>query len=236
MSSGVQTAFILVGGFGSRLKSVVPVTPKPLAPIKTHCFLDYLLHSLEEYSLKRVVLLTGYRAQDFAEYAKQNRFSFEVLVSEEKTPLGSAGALKLAQAKLGEEKNVLVLNGDTYYDGSLEDFFLEDPDSANVIGVHKKDPADRFGLVELGADEKVLRFCEKQPNSAGYVYSGIARLNAKVLDMIPPGQVSLEQEIFPKLIGNLKAIKLGGDFYDIGLPESYQDFIDRFGDYNPSSR
>ena len=236
MSGSLRTAFILVGGLGTRLKSVLPETPKPLAPIGQFCFLDYLLQSLECYELSNVVLLTGYRAQDFVQYTQRSKFSFSLKVSEEKNPLGSAGALKLAQPHLAADRELLVLNGDTYYDGSLEDFFLPAVAGQNLIGVHHKDPADRFGLVELSEDGKVLKFCEKQANSKGFVYSGIARLQTKVLDMIPEGNVSLEQKIFPRLIGSLNAIKMGGDFYDIGLPESYQEFKDKFGNYNPSSR
>ena len=41
--------FILVGGFGTRLKSVVSDVPKPMAPINKKPFLVYKIEKLKKY-------------------------------------------------------------------------------------------------------------------------------------------------------------------------------------------
>ncbi len=59
---------ILVGGRGTRLKSVVPDVPKPLAIVKDRPFIHYLFDQLLDSGFTKVILCTGYKA-------KQNRQS-----------------------------------------------------------------------------------------------------------------------------------------------------------------
>ena len=43
------------------------------------------------------------------------------------------------------------------------------------------------------------------------------------MDIIPDGKVSLEEAIFPALVGNrLYGMKVKGFFKDIGIPEDYR--------------
>jgi Nucleoside-diphosphate-sugar pyrophosphorylase involved in lipopolysaccharide biosynthesis/translation initiation factor 2B, gamma/epsilon subunits (eIF-2Bgamma/eIF-2Bepsilon) len=47
---------ILAGGFGTRLKTVMPDIPKTLAPINNRPFLDYLLDYLIQQNINKVIL------------------------------------------------------------------------------------------------------------------------------------------------------------------------------------
>jgi len=44
--SGLKEAIVLAGGYGTRLRQVVPDLPKPMAPIGKRYFLEILLTSL----------------------------------------------------------------------------------------------------------------------------------------------------------------------------------------------
>ena len=54
-------AIILAGGFGSRLKSVVPDLPKPMAPVSGKPFLQILLETLAFKKFKRVLLSVHFK-------------------------------------------------------------------------------------------------------------------------------------------------------------------------------
>ncbi len=56
-------ALILAGGLGTRLRSVLPDTPKVLARVAGRPFLAYLLDSLADAGVREVILCTGYRAE-----------------------------------------------------------------------------------------------------------------------------------------------------------------------------
>ena len=55
--------FILAGGFGSRLKSVVSDVPKPLAPVCGKPFLLHLIENLVSQGAGEFVLLLHYKAE-----------------------------------------------------------------------------------------------------------------------------------------------------------------------------
>ena len=55
-----QPIFILAGGFGSRLKSVVHNVPKPLAPVNENPFLFYLIDNLIKQGGRKFIFLLHY--------------------------------------------------------------------------------------------------------------------------------------------------------------------------------
>ena len=59
-------AVLLVGGLGTRLRSVLPSTPKPMAKVGKRPFLQLLIHQLRSQGIRRLVLSTGYLADEIA--------------------------------------------------------------------------------------------------------------------------------------------------------------------------
>ena len=55
-------AIVLSGGFGTRLRQVVPDLPKSMAPIAGRPFLEILLSNLAQKGFTRVVLSLGFMA------------------------------------------------------------------------------------------------------------------------------------------------------------------------------
>src|SRR5689334_19322245 len=109
------TAVILAGGLGTRLKTVVAEKPKALAPILGRPFLAFLFDRLISAGVQRAVICTGHMADQIRdEFSSQYR-SLKVEYSQETQPLGTAGAIKLAQPLIGNS-TALVLNGDSVCD------------------------------------------------------------------------------------------------------------------------
>jgi len=55
-----NSAVILAGGLGTRLRTVLSDRPKVLAPVAGRHFLSYLLDQLADANFRDVVLCTGY--------------------------------------------------------------------------------------------------------------------------------------------------------------------------------
>ena len=53
---------ILVGGRGTRLKSISKDIPKPLIEFNNQPFLSILLNHISTFGIKRVILCTGYKS------------------------------------------------------------------------------------------------------------------------------------------------------------------------------
>lgn len=225
-----NVAVILAGGKGSRLKPLISDVPKPLANIAGEPFLFLLLKMLAANGIKKVVLLTGYMHEKIkAACGNGSAFGLEIVYSEEKEPLGTAGALSHAAHLLQSDEHFLLMNGDTYLDCSIEPILTQNlsPDILGILCLCQPEEIARFGSVQINRKNQIEAFREKDTESTGYVNAGIYKLSRKVLELIPKNQFSsLETDIFPMLVSQkaLMGLPMTGLFYDIGTPESYTAF------------
>jgi len=93
--SGITTA-ILVGGLGTRLRSAVADRPKVLAEINGRPMLSYLLDQVAQAGVRRVVFCTGYRGEQVQAAFGTRYGALQLEYSQEPTPHGTAGAIRLA--------------------------------------------------------------------------------------------------------------------------------------------
>lgn len=219
------TGAILAGGFGTRLRSVVADRPKVLAPVHGRPYLTYLLDQLAGAGVREVVLLTGYQAEVVQATLGTSYAGMRLAYSPEPSPLGTAGALRLARPLLLSPA-VLLLNGDSYCDVALADFwdFHRRRGAAFSLVLHRVADTGRFGQVHVEGG-RVARFEEKHAaGGAGWINGGVYLMNRPLLDEVPAGRpVSLERELFPAWAarGCLHGFCCDGRFLDIGTPESY---------------
>ena len=95
--NNLQTA-ILVGGRGTRLKSLTDNLPKPMVSTQGRPFLEILLRLLQSKGLSRFLLLTGYLNTAISDYfGNGSKFGIHIEYSVEPEPLGTAGALRNAE-------------------------------------------------------------------------------------------------------------------------------------------
>lgn len=216
---------ILAGGLGTRLHSISKNKQKVILDVDGYPFLWYLLDKLDSLGFKDVVLCTGYLGNQIKEKFKEKYKNLKITYSQEDSPLGTAGALRLALPNLKSEA-ILVMNGDSYCEVDLMDFFdFHLKKSADVSLIVKQLPStDRFGRVNLDKEDRIINFKEKIKRSGeGYINAGIYIINRSLIDDINKNtKVSLEKEIFPKWIGKkIYGFKTKGYFIDIGTPKSY---------------
>ena len=221
-----MVAAILSGGLGTRLRPVLPNTAKVMAEVDGRPFLEIILDQLETSGISTVVLCIGYLSEQIRSCFGERRGELKLLYSEEKEPLGTAGALRLALPLLSS-KSILVLNGDSSYSGRLSPFIDWHHKRMAPVSIllAKVEDTRRFGLVETARDGQIRRFCEKDRASsgAGWVSAGVYLMGRNVIGKIPEQRpISLEREIFPSYIGHgLRGYHGRGLFLDIGTPESY---------------
>lgn len=220
------TAAILAGGLGTRLRSRVADRPKVLAPVHGRPYLAYLLDQLAEAGIRRVVLLTGYRAEQIRSAFGASHAGMNLSYSTEPSPLGTAGALRWALPEL-RSSTVLLLNGDSYCEASLPDFWefhcRQEADFSMILT--RVEDCSRYGRVRLAADGRVRGFEEKSSaGGAGWINAGIYLLRRSLIETLPPGvPQSMERDLFPAWAGDKRCFGFTctASFLDIGTPESY---------------
>jgi histidinol-phosphate phosphatase family protein len=219
----VEDAIVLCGGLGTRLRGTLGPLPKAMATVHGRPFVDWLLLALASRGLRRAILATGHGASVIRDhFATGANLGLQVVLSEEPGPLGTGGASRLAAEKL-DTSPVLVLNGDSYCTFNLLQLQLTHAlTHANAtLWLLPAERADRFGSVELAADQSVRTFEEKVGGS-GLISAGVYLVELDALCDIPPNRpLSLERDLFPAWVGRgLHGVAGSGPFIDIGTPES----------------
>lgn len=219
------TAYILAGGFGTRLRQAVPDRPKALAEILGRPYIYHLLDALAGFGLSRVVLCTGHLAQMLEDSLGATYRGMELLYSREDEPLGTGGALRLALSR-HPAKLALCINGDSLTDADLAEYlrWFEMRREAGALLLAPVADAARYGIVSTDISGRVTGFVEKGQGGPGWISAGVYLLRPSCLEAVAPGQAaSIEQDVFPALAERreLCAFRAQARFLDIGTPESY---------------
>jgi D-glycero-alpha-D-manno-heptose 1-phosphate guanylyltransferase len=216
-------AIVLAGGFGTRLRDLVPDLPKPMAPVAGKPFLEILFRQLSDKGFRRIVLSVGFMSETIIGYFGSRFMNLELDYVVETAPLGTGGAVRYALEKAADD-HVFVMNGDTYLD--LEFDQVEALWRANgrpiIVGRAVPDTA-RYGrlLVEGG---QVRGFAEKGAGGPGLINAGCYIFNRGQLDSFPLLQAfSLESDYFLNAVAEtpFDLFVSSGHFIDIGVPEDY---------------
>jgi D-glycero-alpha-D-manno-heptose 1-phosphate guanylyltransferase len=235
------TAVVLAGGFGKRIRHLLPDIPKPMAPVNGKPFLEWVVRYLAAQKIRRVILSTGHLAETIEKYFQSQPVNnVRVNCVPEARPLGTAGGFLNAIA--GEKTDPeawLVLNGDSLAPAPLNKMLasLDEPEIAGaILGVRVAD-ASRFGTISQNARGDLAGFSEKKPG-AGVINAGVYLFRPSVIDRFPDKTpLSIETEVFPALIAEkvrLKVCVTDAPFLDIGTPESLplaEQFIRRNAEY-----
>ena len=219
-------AILLVGGMGTRLQSILPSTPKPLAQVGNMPFLELLVLQLRSQGIRHMVMCTGHLAGKIEEEVGDgHKWNVAIEYSKESRPLGTAGAVKFAERHLQQVSDFLVMNGDSFLELDFRQFirFHREHRGMASMAVRRVPDAARYGTVEVDAQNRVIGFREKiGAEVPGVVNGGVYVFNRAVLRHIPEGPASLEKEVFPRLLEHgMYAFEQHGMFIDIGTPKDY---------------
>ncbi|MBC7694913.1 MAG: nucleotidyltransferase family protein [Burkholderiales bacterium] len=224
----MKEAIILAGGFGTRLQSVVNDVPKPMAPVNNVPFLNYIFDYLNDYGIEHVVLSTGYLSEKIHHYFKSAYKDIKISYTKEEVPLGTGGGIRLAMEKCMENE-VLVLNGDSFFDVDLHSYYKQYIVSgANCsLALRSVDNAARYGTIELGEKNVILSFKEKDSfEKEGLINGGVYILNRELFlkDTKPGIPFSIEKDFYEARIKEIHifGFEYSGYFIDIGIPEDYK--------------
>ena len=217
---------ILAGGLGTRLRSVVHSVPKVLASVGRASFLELLVKQLCSQGLYRVVLCTGYLADQVEKrFGDGKSWGVDIEYSREESALGTAGAVKHAERYLQDVTDFVVMNGDSFLEVDFHQLMdlHQRKQALATIAVFRVEDTSRYGTVHVDESGLVRCFAEKTgENVPGLVNGGIYIFDRAVLQHIPALPSGLEKDVFPRLLEHgVYAQEQHGMFIDIGTPADY---------------
>lgn len=232
MAAPLPAAAVLAGGLGTRIREMAGSTPKVLLPVEGRPFILHLLEYLAREGVENTVLCLGHGAEEVWKAARSGTpEGIRLSASHEDNPLGTAGPVRKALSRLGDE--FFVLNGDTYLEVSL----------SGLLSLHRKhnawftlclvraDQAGEKGSVRVSPEGKVLEFSEKIARGTGLINGGVYAARAEAFASIPEGVYSsLEREVIPRAIEEGREVRARieeAPLVDIGLPDDYREVRNR---------
>src|SRR5207244_6475036 len=97
----VMKAVVMAGGEGTRLRPLTSNQPKPMVPIVGKPCMEHILELLRAHGLTDVIVTVAFLPQAIRGYFGDGEsLGMEVGYSVEESPLGTAGAVRLAAKQL----------------------------------------------------------------------------------------------------------------------------------------
>ena len=227
-----MVAIILAGGLGTRLRDVVPTLPKPMAPIRDRPFLEYQMDYWIKQGVSRFILSVGYLKDFIIEHFGNTYKGIPIEYVIDHEPLGTGGALLLAEKGLTE--TFIVLNGDTFIEVDLDnlyEFHLECK-SDWTFSLFRTSQSERYMSMDVSPNGEILLLKSGSEESSSLANGGVCLIEPSVLSSLAfkaGDKASLEDELLPNFISNggiLYGKECKGKFIDIGVPEDYYKAID----------
>lgn len=220
VSSMPQTAIILAGGRGSRLRPHTVTQPKPMVRVGGSPILVHIIGHFCRFGVTRFVICVGYLGDNvrkyFQDHAASSRrassspdivsfrlettygFPIDISIAETGIDSNTGGRLRHAQ-RLVDEGSCFVTYGDGFTDADLAGEFKFHEDHGRLATVLAVRPPARFGSLTFGPDGQVERFVEKDAQGEAFINGGYFIVDTTALALTDRNDASWEFDVLPTL-------------------------------------
>ena len=148
----LNQAVIFCGGRGERLRPLTDHMPKPMIPVNGKPFLDYLLQTLKDAGIRKVLLLTGYKAEKITEYYYRYDTG-DFRIDESRGTAEDLTGRRLLNAYPMLDEHFLLCYGDNYWPIEIEAMksLYESHTSPIMTTVF----SNKFGTAEYGQENNI---------------------------------------------------------------------------------
>ena len=225
---------VLSGGSGTRLYPITKGVSKQLLPIYDKPMIYYPLSVLMLAGIREILLIST--PEDISSYKRLlgdgSNFGISLSYAIQPNPGGLGEAFILGENFIGDDNVCLVLGDNVFYGQGFSPLLLEARNrnsGATIFGYQVDDPT-RFGVVEIGENNRVLSLEEKpiEPKSK-YAVTGLYFYDNDVVKIAKTITPSVRGELEITCInneylrrGDLRVIQLGRGFawLDTGTHDS----------------
>ncbi|MFC1943379.1 sugar phosphate nucleotidyltransferase [Chloroflexota bacterium] len=219
-------AAILAGGLATRLGELTRNLPKSMVSIQGKPFLEYQLELLKKGGMENIVLCLGHQGEQIERhFGNGSKYGIDIKYSFEDRLLGTAGALKKAEALLDD--TFFTIYGDVYLflDFSRIMCYFESQYKLALMTVYKNyDQYDRSNTAIT--DNLVVEYSKNdRTRKMVHIDYGASIFRKEALDIVPENQFCSLEEFLPSLIERreLLAYEVSDRFYEIGSPQGLKE-------------
>ncbi len=195
----INSAIILAGGKGERLRPLTNDRPKVMVELAGKPILAWQIDWLKSHGITKFVITVSYKHEVVEQYfGDGSAFGIEIDYSIEERPLGRGGGIKKAFSSklLKGEEDVIVTNGDIISKADLSKMMELHLNQTGLITILLIPYLSRWGVVKVD-DGHVIGF-EEKPKLPYWINGGIYIFNRQVEPLLPETG-DHERETFPKV-------------------------------------
>jgi choline kinase len=174
------TAVILLAGEGTRLRPHTLHSPKCLLEVGDRSLLDRELAAIEAAGIRRVVLVTGYRAADIDAFVARYRGGLQIQTIFNAEYASTNNACSLLRSRDVVSGGIILFDGDLLFETAvLERLLRSQGDVALAVDV-RRELGDEEMKVTLKPDGTIASVNKQNPPASSIGESiGIARFSAE---------------------------------------------------------
>ncbi|MCS7152064.1 MAG: mannose-1-phosphate guanyltransferase [Endomicrobia bacterium] len=224
-------AVIMAGGFGTRLRPLTTIIPKPMVPVANKPMMEHVVRLLKKHKIEDLIVLLFYQHDYITQYfGNGEKFGVRIKYLLPEGDYGTCGAVGFAREYVKEE-DFLVISADIITDFDLTQLidFHKNKNSLATIALTSVENPLSYGIVIYDENYRIKKFLEKPTWSEVFsdkVNTGIYMLNRKVFDYIPEKTFyDFSKDLFPKFLKEnlpLYACVLDGYWKDVGTLQEYR--------------
>ena len=180
----VDTAVILAGGEGERLRPLTRNRPKPLLPAGNRPIIEYVLDSVIEAGISDIHVVVGYKHNRVQSHLGDTYSDVDLTYHIQEKQLGSGHAL--LQARDAVTEPFLVVNGDQITEPSIITDVLGAHDAAMAasMGVIESDKAAEYGTVSLTGGNVTDLTEHPEADAGGLLNAGVYVFTPEIFSVL----------------------------------------------------
>jgi len=213
----IDSAVVLAGGPGTRLKPLTNNLPKSMIKIRGKPLLEWIIKWLGENEIKNVVLGVAYEKDKVMEYfGDGSKFGIKIKYSVHTVEGGTGEGFRLAIGRHIDQEVFYAMNGDQITDLRLKDLGDFHASHNPLATIAVTSPPCPYGNVKTNKEHDIVDFTEKPPCPRMVCSTGIYVFNRDILSHLPVAG-DIEKTTFPELAKSrqLKAYQFSGFFVTV---------------------
>ena len=231
--SKINSAILMAGGIGARLKPLTDDIPKPMLKVGEKPLLEILIKQLRENGFKKILISVNYKADIIENYFRDGKdFGVNIEYLHEVQKMGTAGSVKLAEKHINEP--FLVVNGDILTNVNFEDILKYHLDNNFDLTIGSRDYEMQVPYGVLNLDDICVTSIEEKPLVNFTVSGGIYVLSPWILNLIPNNEYYDMNELINSVLlnsGKIGDFKIKDYWMDIGHVNDYYKANEEVGKY-----
>ena len=232
-----RKGIILAGGYGTRLYPITRAVSKQLLPVYDKPMIYYALTSLMLASIREILIITTPESSDLYKnlLGSGEQFGIKIDYAIQKTPDGLADAFLIAEKFIANNHSALILGDNLFH---VENFSRKMDKACNQkqgcsIFVYRVSDPQRYGIVELNSDNKIINIVEKPSKPKNnmavtglYFYDDTVTERVKQLSLSARGELEitdLNKSYLKEDQLNYQLLSRGSVWLDTGTVDSLHE-------------